>query len=196
MSTATLDDRGVIVTCPTCGKRNRVPFGRQGKCGSCGSLLRAPGEPIESTERPGVRRADQGIVRAGGRRFLGAMVWSMPHGRPRIAEGGPEPVRKVGGREGEHRRRPELGERFVIQSIPTMAVFRKAGKSRERPAHGLRPTSKRSSVTPSAGDADPGGARDAVRRILAASGSWGSIGGCTEPPAQSRRWRGDSAPSF
>ena len=47
MSIATLDDRGLIVSCPKCGKRNRVPYGRQGKCGSCGTLLAAPGAPIE-----------------------------------------------------------------------------------------------------------------------------------------------------
>ena len=42
-----MDDRGVILTCPTCGQRNRVPYGRSAKCGHCGSELPATNEPIE-----------------------------------------------------------------------------------------------------------------------------------------------------
>ena len=29
MSTTSMDDRGVILTCPSCGQRNRVPYGRR-----------------------------------------------------------------------------------------------------------------------------------------------------------------------
>ena len=47
MSTTSMDDRGVILTCPTCGQRNRVPYGRSAKCGHCGSELPATNEPIE-----------------------------------------------------------------------------------------------------------------------------------------------------
>ena len=44
-----LDERGIIVTCPSCGRKNRVPFSaREAKCGGCGTSLPAPGEPIEA----------------------------------------------------------------------------------------------------------------------------------------------------
>ena len=36
-----------VVTCPTCGQRNRVPYGRDAKCGKCGAPLSGPAEPIE-----------------------------------------------------------------------------------------------------------------------------------------------------
>ena len=45
------DDRGIIVTCPSCQQRNRVPYGHEGaeaaKCKKCGTLLPAASEPIE-----------------------------------------------------------------------------------------------------------------------------------------------------
>lgn len=43
----TLDDRGVVLPCPSCGRHNRVPFGREAKCGHCGSLLPPPAQPVE-----------------------------------------------------------------------------------------------------------------------------------------------------
>jgi len=46
-----VDARGVIVTCPSCQQRNRVPYGHQSaqatKCKKCGTLLPAASEPIE-----------------------------------------------------------------------------------------------------------------------------------------------------
>ena len=37
-----LDSKGVVVTCPSCGQRNRQPYPRltaDTRCGKCGSLL-------------------------------------------------------------------------------------------------------------------------------------------------------------
>src|SRR5579862_3855568 len=50
MSALTLDDKGVIVTCPSCGQKNRTPYdrlGEVGQCGKCKSDLLPPSEPIE-----------------------------------------------------------------------------------------------------------------------------------------------------
>src|SRR6476659_10662549 len=50
MNSTQLDDRGVLVTCPKCGQRNRLKYdklGGTGRCGKCGTELSAPGEPIE-----------------------------------------------------------------------------------------------------------------------------------------------------
>ena len=44
------DDRGLIVSCPTCGQRNRLAYeklGQAARCPQCRSELRAPGEPVE-----------------------------------------------------------------------------------------------------------------------------------------------------
>ena len=48
---AQIDDRGLIVSCPSCQQRNRVPFGHEAaeaaKCKKCGTLLPATAEPVE-----------------------------------------------------------------------------------------------------------------------------------------------------
>ena len=44
------DDRGLLVSCPTCGKRNRLSYERLGqtfRCGQCHTELSTPAEPIE-----------------------------------------------------------------------------------------------------------------------------------------------------
>src|SRR5207244_6003778 len=50
MNSTQVDDRGVVVTCPNCGQRNRLKYdklGGTGRCGKCGTELTTPGEPIE-----------------------------------------------------------------------------------------------------------------------------------------------------
>ncbi len=44
------DERGLIVTCPSCGQRNRLTYERLGhnaRCPKCRAELRLPGEPID-----------------------------------------------------------------------------------------------------------------------------------------------------
>jgi thioredoxin 2 len=50
MSDVEADDRGLIVSCPGCGQRNRLVYellDQAGRCPKCRSELRAPGEPVE-----------------------------------------------------------------------------------------------------------------------------------------------------
>src|SRR5438477_4691563 len=50
MKSIDLDDRGVVVTCPKCGQRNRLKYyklAQIGHCPKCGTDLHAPAEPIE-----------------------------------------------------------------------------------------------------------------------------------------------------
>ena len=50
MSTADLDDHGVIVACPACGQKNRLAYERLDdavRCGNCKRALPAPGTPID-----------------------------------------------------------------------------------------------------------------------------------------------------
>jgi thioredoxin 2 len=45
------DDRGLLLTCPQCGQRNRLIYERLGqtfRCGKCHTEIGPPGEPIES----------------------------------------------------------------------------------------------------------------------------------------------------
>jgi len=47
-----VDERGVIVPCPRCGKHNRLPFERLGQdahCAACQTRIPAPNTPIDVT---------------------------------------------------------------------------------------------------------------------------------------------------
>ena len=50
MATGRLDAKGVIVTCPSCGQQNRMPYAalmKSIRCATCKATLNAPGDPIE-----------------------------------------------------------------------------------------------------------------------------------------------------
>jgi thioredoxin 2 len=136
-TSAQLDDRGIIVACPSCGQRNRVAFGHHGKCKKCGTALPSSAEPLEV---PSTASFDA-LVHSS---KLPVVVdfwapWCGPCHMvaPEIAcvaanNAGRYVVVKV-----NTDALPELGERYGIRSIPTMAVFA-AGKEVARTA-GARP---------------------------------------------------------
>lgn len=46
----TTDEKGAVVACPSCGRRNRVPYARlneESRCGHCQTGLPLPAEPLE-----------------------------------------------------------------------------------------------------------------------------------------------------
>jgi thioredoxin 2 len=136
-STSTLDDRGVIISCPNCGKRNRIPFGRQAKCGNCGGMLAAPAEPIEVP----TAQAFDALIRDSTTPVV-VDFWAPWCGPCRMVA--PE-LATVAAKNAGHwivvkvntDALPELGDRFTIRSIPTMTVF-VGGKEVARTA-GARP---------------------------------------------------------
>jgi len=140
MSSTDLDNRGAIVQCPSCGQRNRLAFGKLAKetrCGKCQTPLGAPGEPIETPDAAtfdaAVAASDVPVV---------VDFWAPWCGPCRMVA--PELARVAAANKGRYLilkvntdAIPELGDRFGIMSIPTMAVFNE-GKEVGRTA-GARP---------------------------------------------------------
>jgi thioredoxin 2 len=136
-----IDDRGLIVSCPSCQQRNRVPFGHGGpqsaKCRKCGTLLPAAAEPVEV---PSAEVFDALVESS----TLPVVVdfWAPWCGPCRMVA--PELARVAASNAGRYLvvkvntdAVPELGDRFTIRSIPTMAVF-DGGHERARTS-GARP---------------------------------------------------------
>lgn len=132
-----MDERGLIVSCSQCGQRNRVPFGRTAKCGRCGAALGGPGGPVEV---PSVEAFDA-LIRDS---TLPVVVdfWAPWCGPCHMVA--PE-IARVAAANADRwivvkvntDALPELGDRFGIRSIPTMAVF-SGGREVARTA-GARP---------------------------------------------------------
>ena len=121
-----LDDRGVVMACGTCGQKNRVAYGHLGaaaKCGRCKNTISATATPLEvSTTADFDRLVAQSSIP------IVVDYWAPWCGPCRMVA--PE-LAKVAARSGgkflvvkvNTDAMPDLGERYRIRSIPTMAVF-------------------------------------------------------------------------
>ncbi len=144
-----IDDRGVIVACAACGKKNRLAFERLGdsvRCGECKAPIEGAGEPIEM-------HSSADFDRLVAKSSLPVVVdyWAPWCGPCRMVA--PE-LQKVAARQAGQvlvvkvntDELSDLGQRFGIRSIPTLAIFA-GGKEigARRAARGRRPRSRRSS---------------------------------------------------
>jgi thioredoxin 2 len=134
-----IDDRGVLTSCASCGSTNRLAFrtlGRSARCGKCQAALPPPAVPVEA----GTAQFDAMLSASS----LPIVVdfWAPWCGPCRMMA--PEFEKVARNLAGEALvvkvntdAEPELGERFGIRSIPTVAVFR-GGREAARVA-GARP---------------------------------------------------------
>jgi thioredoxin 2 len=140
MASVQLDERGIVVTCPSCGRQNRVPFtATEARCGACKSTMPAPAEPIDIA----TASAFDALLESSARPIV-VDFWAPWCGPCHMVA--PEMARVAASNAGRWLvvkvntdALPDLGERYRIRSIPTMAVFRN-GREIARTS-GARPAS-------------------------------------------------------
>ena len=121
-----VDDRGVLTACPSCGSTNRLSYRsleRRARCGKCQTTLSAPSSPIE------VSTAHFDAMIAAASVPVVVDFWAPWCGPCRAMAPEFEKVAKNLAGDAlvvkvNTDTEPELGERFGIRSIPTIAVFR------------------------------------------------------------------------
>jgi thioredoxin 2 len=136
MSKIEPDERGLLLACPHCGKRNRLKYeglGRTFRCAQCKNELPSPREPIDL-------RNDRAFDALTSRSALPVLVdfwapWCGPCKMvaPEIAKVANESAGQLVVVKVNTEEVPSLGQRFRVTAIPTMALF-KGGREVARQA--------------------------------------------------------------
>jgi len=126
MSSLTLDDRGIVVSCSQCGQKNRLLYERldaEVQCAKCKTKLPSPTEPIEISTAAAfdalISRSALPVIVDYWAPWCGPCRMVAPELQKVAAhQAGRFLVVKVNTEE-----LGDLGDRFGIRSIPTMAIF-------------------------------------------------------------------------
>ena len=127
MSNIETDERGILVACPKCGRRNRMKYEGLGKvfrCGQCKSELRPLGEPVDVSSEPVfdamITHSTLPVLVDFWAPWCGPCKMVAPEIRKVANEtAGQVLVAKVNTEE-----LPAVGRRFRVTAIPTMSIFK------------------------------------------------------------------------
>jgi thioredoxin 2 len=127
MNNIETDERGILIACPKCGRRNRMKYEGLGKvfrCGQCKSELRPLGEPVDV-------HSDLVFDALISRSALPVLVdfwapWCGPCKMvaPEIRKVATEAAGQVLVAKDNTEELPSLARRFRVTAIPTMSIFR------------------------------------------------------------------------
>lgn len=145
MNGATLDDKGVVVACSNCGRRNRIQYAQLGetiRCGNCKNALGGVNMPVEADSEEHFHALVNGSA-------LPVLVdfwapWCGPckmvapeFQKVAVSSAGKLLVAKV-----NTEAQPGLARRYEIQAIPTLILFQSgnevARESGARPAESIQ----------------------------------------------------------
>lgn len=126
MTTLTADNKGIIIPCTQCGKKNRIAYeliGKVGHCGNCKTTLQPPSAPIEIAQESQFDR-----MISASKLPIVVDFWAPWCGPCRMVAPELEKVaRNSGGKfviaKVNTEALPSLGQRYQIRSIPTLGVY-------------------------------------------------------------------------
>ncbi|MEY4938377.1 MAG: Thioredoxin-M [Verrucomicrobiota bacterium] len=136
MNTIQIDARGLIVACPNCGQRNRLPYQRlaeRPRCPKCRAELSAPGVPIDIEDDVAfgelTARSTLPVLIDFWVPWCGPCKMVAPEVAKIAAEGaGRWLVAKVNTEE-----LPVLAQRFRVSSIPLFMLFQSGAEVARQP---------------------------------------------------------------